>query len=110
VERSRNHRRHVSIDHIHLVLFIPPKYAVSEVMGTIKGRVAIRMFKDVPEFRNKYWDRWFWSRGYFVSIMGVDERIIQQYVQKQEMKERQVDINGGRKVRRYEGRLKSVAP
>ena len=85
---------HVSRDHVHLVLSIPPKYAVSEIIGTIKGRVAIRLFKEVPEFRKKYWGRKFWSRGYFVSTIGVDERIIRQYVQKQELKERQAEQLG----------------
>ena len=80
---------HVSRDHVHLVLSIPPKYAVSEIIGTIKGRVAIRMFKEIPEFRKKYWGKRFWARGYFVSTIGRDERIIRQYIQKQEMKERQ---------------------
>ena len=80
---------HVSRDHVHLVLSIPTKYAVSEIIGTIKGRVAIRMFKEIPEFRKKYWGKRFWARGYFVSTIGVDERIIRQYIQKQEMKERQ---------------------
>ena len=80
---------HVSRDHVHLVLSIPPKYAVSEIIGTIKGRVAIRVFKEIPEFRKKYWGKRFWARGYFVSTIGVDERIIRQYIQKQEMKERQ---------------------
>jgi len=80
---------HVSRDHVHLVLSIPPKYAVSEIIGTIKGRVAIRMFKEIPEFRKKYWGKRFWAKGYFVSTIGVDERIIRQYVRKQEMKERQ---------------------
>ena len=80
---------HVSRDHVHLVLSIPPKYAVSEIIGTIKGRVAIRMFKEIPEFRKKYWGKRFWARGYFVSTIGVDERIIRQYIQKQEMKERE---------------------
>ena len=82
---------HVSVDHVHLVLSIPPKYAVSEVIGTIKGRVAIRMFKEVPEFRKKYWGRRFWSTGYFVSTIGVNESIIRQYIQKQELKERQAE-------------------
>ena len=80
---------HVSRDHVHLVLSIPPKYAVSEIIGTIKGRVAIRMFKEIPEFRKKYWGKRFWAKGCFVSTIGVDERIIRQYVRKQEMKERE---------------------
>jgi putative transposase len=85
---------HISKDHVHLVLSIPPKYAVSEVIGTIKGRVAIRLFKQVPEVRKKYWGRRFWSRGYFVSTIGVDETIIRRYVQKQEVKERQSEQLG----------------
>ena len=85
---------HVSKDHVHLVLSIPPKYAVSDVIGTIKGRVAIRIFKHMPEMRKKYWGRKFWSRGYFVSTIGVDEAIIRQYVQKQEVKERQAEQMG----------------
>ncbi|MDB4441916.1 IS200/IS605 family transposase [bacterium] len=48
---------HVSKDHVHLVLSIPPKHAVSDVVGTIKGRVAIRLFKQVPKIRKKYWGR-----------------------------------------------------
>jgi len=85
---------HISMDHVHLVLSIPPKYAVSEVIGTIKGRVAIRIFKEVPEMRKRYWGRRFWSRGYFVSTIGVNERIIRQYLQKQELKERQAEQLG----------------
>jgi putative transposase len=84
----------VSKDHVHLVLSIPPKYAVSDVIGTIKGRVAIRLFKYVPEIRKKHWGRRFWARGYFVSTIGVDESIIRQYLQKQEVKERQAEQMG----------------
>jgi putative transposase len=85
---------HVSKDHVHFVLSIPPKYAVSEVIGTIKGRTAIRLFKDVPELRKKYWGKSLWSRGYFVSTIGVDESIIRRYVQNQELKERQAEQLG----------------
>ena len=85
---------HISKDHVHLVLSIPPKYAVSEVIGTEKGRVAILLFKQVREIRKKYWGRRFWSRGYFVSTIGVDETIIRQYVQKQEVKERRSEQLG----------------
>ena len=85
---------HVSRDYVHLVFSIPPKYAVSEVIGTIKGRVAIRIFKELPEVRKKYWGGHFWSRGYFVSTIGVNEKIIRQYIQKQELKERQAEQLG----------------
>jgi putative transposase len=84
----------VSKGHVHLVLSISPEYAVSDVVGTIKGRVATRLFKHVPEIRKKYWGRRFWSRRYFVSTIKVDEAIIRQYVQKQEVKERQAEQMG----------------
>ena len=85
---------HVSGDHVHLVLSIPPKLAVSQVVGTIKGRVAIRIFREMPDMRKKYWGRKFWTRGYFVSTVGVDERIIRKYVQNQERKERHYEQLG----------------
>ena len=84
----------VSYDHVHLLLSIPPKMAVSEVVGTIKGRVTIRMFKEIPEIRKKFWGRKFWARGYFVSTVGVNEKIIRKYIQNQELKERQAEQQG----------------
>jgi putative transposase len=85
---------HVSHDHVHLVLSIPPKYSVSHVVGTLKGRTAIRLFKHFPELRKKVYRRSFWSRGYFVSTVGVNESIIRRYVQHQEAKERQAEQLG----------------
>ncbi|MCK5673674.1 MAG: IS200/IS605 family transposase, partial [Spirochaetales bacterium] len=57
---------HVSRDHVHMCLAIPPKHAVSEVVGTLKGKTAIRMFNKFPELRKRYWGSHFWSRGYYV--------------------------------------------
>jgi putative transposase len=79
---------------VHLVLSIPPKYPVSEVIGTMKGQVAIRLLKEVPETRKEYWGRRFWPRGYFVSTIGVNKSIISKYVQRQEVKERQAEQLG----------------
>ena len=84
----------VSYDHVHLLLSIPPKMAVSEVVGRIKGRVAIRMYKEIPEIRKKFWGRRFWARGYFVSTVGVDEETIRKYIQNQELRERQAEQQG----------------
>jgi putative transposase len=84
----------VSYDHVHLLLSIPPKMAVSEVVGRIKGRVAIRMYKEIPEIRKKFWGRRFWARGYFVSTVGVNEETIRKYIQNQELKERQAEQQG----------------
>jgi putative transposase len=85
---------HVSRDHVHHLVSIPPKYSVSEVVGTVKGRAAIRLFKHVPALRRRGYRRSFWSRGYFVSTVGINEEIIRRYVQHQEMKERQAEQRG----------------
>ena len=75
----------VQVDHIHLVCSIPPKVSVSELLGTLKGKLAIKLFKSYPNLKQKpYWGNHFWSRGYFVTTVGVDEEIIKRYVKYQE--------------------------
>ena len=75
----------VQIDHIHVVCSIPPKVSVSELMGTLKGKLAIKLFKSYPKLKEKpYWGNHFWSRGYFVTTVGIDEDIIRRYVKYQE--------------------------
>ena len=79
----------VQKDHVHAVLEIAPKYSVSEIMGTIKGKSAISMFQKFREMRKKqYWGNHFWSRGYCVSTVGLDEKTIRKYVKYQEEQER----------------------
>jgi putative transposase len=85
---------HVSEDHVHLVLSIPPKYSVSHVVGTVKSRTAIRLLKQFPRLRRSVYRRSFWSRGYFVNTVVVTEAIIRRYVRHQEMKERQAEQLG----------------
>ena len=60
----------VCIDHIHMYLAIPPKISVSEFMSYLKGKSAIMLFDRHPEYRNKWGDRHFWARGYYVSTVG----------------------------------------
>ena len=80
----------VQRDHVHLVCSIPPKLSVSEFMGLLKGKLAIKLFKSYPGLRKKpYWGNHFWARGYFVSTVGVDEEMIRRYVKHQEEKERE---------------------
>ena len=79
----------VQADHIHLVVSIPPKYAVSNIMGYLKGKLAIRVFNQYEQLRRRYWGGHLWSRGYCVSTVGLDEEKIRKYVQWQEAKERQ---------------------
>jgi len=75
----------VRIDHVHVMVSIPPKVSVSTLMGTLKGKLAIKLFKSYPKLKQKpYWGNHFWSRGYFVTTVGVDEEIIRRYVKYQE--------------------------
>ena len=79
----------VRIDHIHVVVIIPPKVSVSTYIGTIKGKIAIKMFKSYPLLKKKpYWGNHFWARGYFVNTIGMDEDMIRRYVKYQEYEER----------------------
>src|SRR5215204_3436155 len=77
----------VQSDHVHLVVWIPPKYAVSEVMGYLKGKLAIRIFQRYEKLGKQFWGRHLWGRGYCVSTVGIDETRIREYVQWQENKE-----------------------
>ncbi len=79
----------VQKDHIHLIVMIPPKLSVSDYMGITKGRTAIRVFNKFPILKNRpYWGNSFWSRGYCVDTIGLDEEKIRLYVQYQEERER----------------------
>ena len=73
----------VMSDHIHIVLSIPPKYLVSDVVGFIKGRSAIKMFDMHSNPKKRYWGRHFWAKGYCVSTVGLDEEQIKKHVDDQ---------------------------
>ena len=73
----------ISKDHIHLCLSIPPKVSISNTIGTIKGKVAIRMFNRFPDLRKKYWGSHFWSQGYYVNTVGINEYVIREYIKNQ---------------------------
>ena len=82
----------VQADHIHLVLTIPPKVSISELMGILKGKLAIKLFKSYPKMKkNPYWGNHFWARGYFVSTVGIDEEVIKRYVKYQEDEEKRIE-------------------
>ena len=82
----------VQNDHIHLLVSLPPKVSISKLMGTLKGKIAIKLFKSYPKLRQKpYWGNHFWARGYFVSTVGLDEDTIRKYVNHQEKEERKVE-------------------
>ena len=86
----------IQADHVHLLLWIPPKYAVSEIMGFLKGKLALRLFERFPQLGRKYWGRHLWSRGYCVSSVGIDEEMIRHYVRWQERQERRDEQQQGK--------------
>ncbi len=71
---------------------IPPKVSISEMMGILKGKLAIKLFKSYPKMKQKpYWGNHFWARGYFVSTVGIDEDVIKRYVKYQEEEEKRIE-------------------
>tara|TARA_B100000700_G_scaffold234810_1_gene260297 strand:- start:344 stop:649 length:306 start_codon:yes stop_codon:yes gene_type:complete len=85
MKKSRVVELNVRIDHVHLVVRTPPNLSVSELVGFIKGRTAIRLFAKFPYLRKKkLWGNHFWQRGYFVDSVGANEEIIRRYVRHQD--------------------------
>ena len=85
----------VQADHVQMVVSIPPRLSVSDFMGVLKGKTAIRMFKSHPNLKKKpYWGNHFWSRGYFVNTVSINEDMIRRYVKFQEAEERKVERDG----------------
>ncbi len=75
----------VQIDHVHLLVFIPPKISVSKFMGIVKGRTAIRVLNKFRKLRQQpYWGNHFWARGYCVDTVGLDTEMIRKYVKYQD--------------------------
>ena len=80
----------IQIDHVHLLIMVPPKVSVSNLVGVLKGRTAIRIFNKFRHLKRKpYWGNHFWAKGYCVDTVGLDEEKIRKYVKYQEAKERQ---------------------
>ena len=82
----------IQIDHVHLLVMIPPKIAVSDFVGTVKGRSAIRVLNKFKELKQqRYWGNHFWARGYCADTVGLDSEMVRKYVQHQEKKERKYE-------------------
>ncbi|MFT3789615.1 MAG: IS200/IS605 family transposase [Rudaea sp.] len=88
---SRIEEGHLMSDHVHMLLAIPPKYAVSEVVGYIKGKSAIHLARTYAERKRNFQGQHFWARGYFVSTVGRDETQIRAYIQNQEHEDKRMD-------------------
>lgn len=75
---------HLMLDHVHLLLSIPPKYSVSSVMGYLKGKSSLMIFERHANLKYQFGNRHFWSIGYYVSTVGLNEATIRKYIQDQE--------------------------
>lgn len=81
----------VQADHVHLVVWIPPKYGISNFMGYLKGKLSTRLMQKYASLNRRFWGRHLWSRGYCVSRVGLDEEKIRKYVRWQEKQEKQIE-------------------
>ena len=90
-KESQIEERHLMPDHVHMMISIPPKYAVSQVVGYIKGKSAIQIARRFMEVRRNFVGQHFWARGYFVSTVGRDETVIRAYIQAQEVEDKQAE-------------------
>jgi putative transposase len=88
---SRVEEGHLLSDHVHMLISIPPKYAVAQVVGYLKGKSAIHVARSYVGKRRDFRGQHFWARGYFVSTVGRDERAVRQYIQQQEAEDRRLD-------------------
>jgi putative transposase len=82
---------HAMGDHVHMLLMIPPKFSVAHTVGFLKGKSAIRIFRDYVQVKRNFTGRHFWARGYCVSTVGLDEEVIRNYIKNQELEEKRQD-------------------
>jgi putative transposase len=91
---SRGEEGHLLPDHVHMLLSIPPKYAVAQVVVFMKGKSAIHIARTFLGRRKNYTGQHFWARGYYVSTVGRDEATIREYIRQQEVEDRRLDQFG----------------
>jgi len=82
---------HLMADHIHMLISIPPKYSVSQVIGFMKGKSAIHIARVYLGQKKNFTGMSFWARGYFVSTVGADEQAIRAYIKHQESEDKRLD-------------------
>lgn len=90
-KESRIEEGHLMPDHVHMMISIPPKYAVAQFVGFIKGKSAIHIARRYAEVKRNFVGQHFWARGYFVSTVGRDEEVIRDYIRHQEHEDRRAD-------------------
>jgi len=82
---------HLLVDHVHMLIAIPPKYAVAQVVGFLKGKSAIQMARTYMGRKKNFTGYHFWARGYLVSTVGKDEEVVRKYIQEQEKEDQRID-------------------
>jgi putative transposase len=82
---------HLMSDHVHMMISIPPKYSVAQVVGFIKGKSAIHIAREFAGRKRNFVGQNFWARGYFVSTVGRDEAVIREYIRHQEQEDRRLE-------------------
>jgi putative transposase len=82
---------HLHNDHVHVLISIPPKYSVAQVVGFIKGKSAIHIVRVYMGQRKNYVGMHFWARGYYVSTVGADEKAVREYIRAQEAEDKRLD-------------------
>ena len=85
---------HLMVDHVHMLVSVPPKYAVSQVVGYLKGKSAIHIARTYGGKRRNFVGEHFWARGYWVSTVGRDEAAVRLYIQQQTQEDQRVDQLG----------------
>jgi putative transposase len=78
-------------DHVHMLLSVPPKYSISQVVGHIKGKSAIHLARTYGKRKKSFVGQHFWARGYFVSTVGRDEETIREYIRNQEQEDSRLE-------------------
>jgi putative transposase len=91
---SRIEEGHLRSDHVHRLVSIPPKYSVAQVVGYLKGKSAIHIARTFMGKPRNFTGESFWARGYYVSTVGRDEKLIREYIQNQEKEDQRIDQLG----------------
>ncbi len=90
-KESKIEEGHVMVDHVHMMISIPPKYSVAQVIGYIKGKSAIHIARTYGGRKRNFVGQHFWARGYYVSTVGRDEQVIREYIRTQEKEDARQD-------------------
>jgi putative transposase len=90
-KESRIEEGHLMKDHVHMLISVPPKYSVAQVMGYIKGKSAIHIARVYAGRRRNFVGQHFWARGYWVSTVGKNEAAVRRYIQEQEKEDKRLE-------------------